>query len=125
MVRCWGGAATLRQLAGGSNAPLRRAPSRQSPRRMTERGISTEGCPVMGNAIIAASTSKSSGSGYIFLVAIVALFGLLYFVTIRPQRNRHGGGRPRGRPGGCPGGKCPLPEAGNHGRGARPQPYGS
>ena len=42
----------------------------------------------MGNAIIAASTSKSSGSGYIFLVAIVALFGLLYFVTIRPQRNR-------------------------------------
>src|SRR5262249_7110929 len=55
---------------------------------MNERGISTEGCPVMGNAIIAASTSKSSGSGYIFLVAIVALFGLLYFVTIRPQRNR-------------------------------------
>jgi preprotein translocase subunit YajC len=42
----------------------------------------------MGNAIIAASTSKSSGSGYIFLVAIVVLFGLLYFVTIRPQRNR-------------------------------------
>ena len=42
----------------------------------------------MGNVILAASTSKSSGSGYIFLVAIVALFGLLYFVTIRPQRNR-------------------------------------
>lgn len=42
----------------------------------------------MGNAILAASTSKSSGSGYIFLVAIVVLFGLLYFVTIRPQRNR-------------------------------------
>ena len=43
----------------------------------------------MGNAmILAASSSKSSGSGYIFLVAIVVLFGLLYFVTIRPQRNR-------------------------------------
>jgi preprotein translocase subunit YajC len=42
----------------------------------------------MGNAILAASTSKSSGSGYIFLVAIVVLFGLLYFVTIRPQRRR-------------------------------------
>ncbi len=43
---------------------------------------------MIGNAILAASTSKSSGSGYIFLVAIVVLFGLLYFVTIRPQRNR-------------------------------------
>jgi preprotein translocase subunit YajC len=43
----------------------------------------------MGNEILAAaSTSKSSGSSYIFLVAIVVLFGLLYFVTIRPQRNR-------------------------------------
>ena len=42
----------------------------------------------MGNAILAASTSKSSGSGYFFLIIIVVLFGLLYFVTIRPQRNR-------------------------------------
>jgi preprotein translocase subunit YajC len=42
----------------------------------------------MGNAILAAASTKSSGSGYIFLVAIVVLFGLLYFVTIRPQRNR-------------------------------------
>jgi preprotein translocase subunit YajC len=42
----------------------------------------------MGNMILAASSSKSSGSGYIFLVAIVALFALLYFVTIRPQRRR-------------------------------------
>lgn len=43
----------------------------------------------MGNEIIAAAstTSKSSGS-YLFLVAIVVLFGLLYFVTIRPQRAR-------------------------------------
>jgi preprotein translocase subunit YajC len=43
----------------------------------------------MGNEILAAaSTSKSSGGSYIFLVLIVGLFGLLYFVTIRPQRNR-------------------------------------
>ena len=42
----------------------------------------------MGDAILAASTKSSGGSGYIFLVAIVVLFGLLYFVTIRPQRNR-------------------------------------
>ena len=42
----------------------------------------------MGEAILAASTSKSSGSGYFFLIIIVVLFGLLYFVTIRPQRNR-------------------------------------
>jgi preprotein translocase subunit YajC len=42
----------------------------------------------MGNGILAAASSKSSGSGYIFIVAIVVLFGLLYFVTIRPSRNR-------------------------------------
>jgi preprotein translocase subunit YajC len=42
----------------------------------------------MGEAILAASTSKSSGSGYFFILIIVVLFGLLYFVTIRPQRNR-------------------------------------
>jgi len=43
----------------------------------------------MGNEILAAaSTSKSSGGSYLFLVAIVVLFGVLYFVTIRPQRNR-------------------------------------
>ena len=43
----------------------------------------------MGNEILAAaSTSKSSSGSYLFLVAIVVLFGLLYFVTIRPQRNR-------------------------------------
>ena len=42
----------------------------------------------MGNGILAAASAKSGGSGYIFLVAIVVLFGLLYFVTIRPQRNR-------------------------------------
>jgi preprotein translocase subunit YajC len=43
----------------------------------------------MGNEILAAATtSKSSSGSYLFLVAIVVLFGLLYFVTIRPQRNR-------------------------------------
>jgi preprotein translocase YajC subunit len=44
----------------------------------------------MGNLILAAasSTSKSGSGSYLFLVAIVVLFGLLYFVTIRPQRRR-------------------------------------
>ena len=42
----------------------------------------------MGKEILAAASTKSSGSGFIFLIAIVVLFGLLYFVTIRPQRNR-------------------------------------
>jgi preprotein translocase subunit YajC len=40
------------------------------------------------NVILAATTTKSSGGSYLFLVAIVVLFGVLYFVTIRPQRNR-------------------------------------
>jgi preprotein translocase subunit YajC len=42
----------------------------------------------MGNAILAATSTGKSSNNYFFLVAIVALFGLLYFVTIRPQRNR-------------------------------------
>jgi preprotein translocase subunit YajC len=44
----------------------------------------------MGNVILAAasSTSKSGSGQYLFLVAIIVLFGLLYFVTIRPQRRR-------------------------------------
>jgi preprotein translocase YajC subunit len=44
----------------------------------------------MGNEILeaASTTTKSSSGSYLFLVAIVVLFGLLYFVTIRPQRNR-------------------------------------
>jgi preprotein translocase subunit YajC len=43
----------------------------------------------MGNEILAAASTSKSGSGsYIFLVLIVGLFGLLYFVTIRPQRAR-------------------------------------
>jgi preprotein translocase YajC subunit len=44
---------------------------------------------VLGNtlAAVAASTSKSSGSLNILLIVVV-LFGVLYFVMIRPQRNR-------------------------------------
>jgi preprotein translocase subunit YajC len=41
----------------------------------------------MGNMNLAASSSSGSGS-YTFLIVIVVLFGLLYFVMIRPQRNR-------------------------------------
>ena len=41
----------------------------------------------MGNEILAAS-GKSGGSSAYLLIGLVVLFGLLYFVTIRPQRRR-------------------------------------
>lgn len=41
----------------------------------------------MGNEILAAS-GKSSGSSAYLLIGLVVLFGLLYFVMIRPQRRR-------------------------------------
>ena len=41
----------------------------------------------MGNVILAAG-SKSGGSSAYLLIGLVVLFGLLYFVTIRPQRRR-------------------------------------
>jgi preprotein translocase subunit YajC len=50
---------------------------------------------VLGNMILAASTTasttaaaKSSSSGLNVILIIVVLFGVLYFVMIRPQRNR-------------------------------------
>jgi len=42
----------------------------------------------MATAAILAATSSSKGNPYLFPIIIVALFGLLYFVMIRPQRNR-------------------------------------
>jgi preprotein translocase subunit YajC len=39
-------------------------------------------------ATLAASSTKSSSSSYTFLLIILVIFGLLYFVMIRPQRNR-------------------------------------
>ena len=41
----------------------------------------------MGNMHYLAASKGGSGS-YTFLIVIVVLFGLLYFVMIRPQRNR-------------------------------------
>ena len=41
----------------------------------------------MGNMYLAAAAKSSSGN-YTFLIVIVVLFGLLYFVMIRPQRNK-------------------------------------
>lgn len=41
-----------------------------------------------GNMAILAAASTSKGNPYLFPIIIVALFGLLYFVMIRPQRNR-------------------------------------
>jgi preprotein translocase subunit YajC len=42
----------------------------------------------MGNTILAAASKSSSGGSYFFLLIIVAVLALMYFVTIRPQRNR-------------------------------------
>ena len=42
----------------------------------------------MGNMILAASSTKSGGSSANLLIGLVVLFGLLYFVMIRPQRRR-------------------------------------
>ena len=41
----------------------------------------------MGNMILAATSSKSGSSSFL-LIGLVVLFGILYFVMIRPQRNR-------------------------------------
>lgn len=41
----------------------------------------------MGNMYLAAAAKSSSGN-YTFLIVIVVLFALLYFVMIRPQRNK-------------------------------------
>ena len=38
--------------------------------------------------LLAATTTTSKGNPYLFPIIILALFGLLYFVMIRPQRNR-------------------------------------
>jgi preprotein translocase subunit YajC len=40
------------------------------------------------NLFLAATSSSSKGNPYLFPIIILALFGLLYFVMIRPQRNR-------------------------------------
>ena len=42
----------------------------------------------MDSLIVAATTTSSKGNPYLFPIIILALFGLLYFVMIRPQRNR-------------------------------------
>jgi preprotein translocase subunit YajC len=42
----------------------------------------------MGHVHLIAAAAKSSGSSFYFLIAIVVLFGIMYFVMIRPQRNR-------------------------------------
>jgi preprotein translocase subunit YajC len=42
----------------------------------------------MGNVILAATSTKSGSSSAYLLIGLVVLFGLLYFVTIRPQRRR-------------------------------------
>jgi hypothetical protein len=55
----------------------------------------SEGCPAMGTAhvlavthLLAATATKKSSSSFSFLLIILVVFAGLYFVMIRPQRNR-------------------------------------
>jgi preprotein translocase subunit YajC len=44
---------------------------------------------MVGNVeILAATAAKASGSSLFLPIAVVAIIGLMYFVMIRPQRNR-------------------------------------
>jgi preprotein translocase subunit YajC len=42
----------------------------------------------MGKELILAATTKSGSSSSLYLIGFVVLIALLYFVMIRPQRNR-------------------------------------
>jgi preprotein translocase subunit YajC len=57
------------------------------PARGQAQFINWKEAPAMGNMHNLAASSSGGGS-YTFLIVIVVLFGLLYFVMIRPQRNR-------------------------------------
>jgi preprotein translocase subunit YajC len=50
--------------------------------------INWKEAPAMGSHMHNLAASSSGGGSYTFLIVIVVLFGLLYFVMIRPQRNR-------------------------------------
>jgi len=39
-------------------------------------------------SVLASSSTKSGSSSYTLLIFVVAIFGVMYFVMIRPQRNR-------------------------------------
>jgi preprotein translocase subunit YajC len=39
-------------------------------------------------SVLASTPTKSGSSSYTLLIFIVAIFGVMYFVMIRPQRNR-------------------------------------
>ena len=69
-------------MGAGAYAPAARA---ASARRRTLNG---KEAPRWGICILAAASTSSKGNPYLFPIIIVALFGLLYFVMIRPQRNR-------------------------------------
>ena len=42
----------------------------------------------MGHVILAAASTGKSGNSSFLLIGLVVLFAILYFVMIRPQRNR-------------------------------------
>jgi preprotein translocase subunit YajC len=58
------------------------------PARGQAEFINWKEAPAMGSHMHNLAASSSGGGSYTFLIVIVVLFGLLYFVMIRPQRNR-------------------------------------
>jgi len=56
--------------------------------RVSAQHLNWKGPLGMGHEHLVAAATKSSGSSYYFLIAIIVLFGIMYFVMIRPQRNR-------------------------------------
>jgi len=56
--------------------------------RVSAQHLNWKGPPGMGHEHLVAAATKHSGSSYYFLIAIIVLFGIMYFVMIRPQRNR-------------------------------------
>jgi preprotein translocase subunit YajC len=58
------------------------------PARGQAEYINWKEAPAMGSHMHNLAATSSGGGSYTFLIVIVVLFGLLYFVMIRPQRNR-------------------------------------
>ena len=63
-------------------------PTRPRLKSVSRRRTSTGRKPPRCIFLLAATSTSSKGNPYLFPIIILALFGLLYFVMIRPQRNR-------------------------------------
>ena len=89
-VACWCAACAPLHFGSWSTTarwPWIPAPPVHGPARGQRSTFKWKDAPAMGNMYLAAAAKSGSGN-YTFLIVIVVLFGLLYFVMIRPQRNK-------------------------------------